>query len=73
MSDGHLIPLGIKVEHFYCIGWPRAVGGRREQATVQGAGGRQGERSWALKRRSIPLVGSRGRTSLQKGTSWAKV
>ena len=20
MSDGHLIPLGIKVEHFYCIG-----------------------------------------------------
>ena len=19
MSDGHLIPLGIKVEHFYCI------------------------------------------------------
>ena len=20
MNDGHLIPLGIKVEHFYCIG-----------------------------------------------------
>ena len=45
MSDGHLIPLGIKVEHFYCIGWPRAVGGRRDQETVQGAGGGEGERA----------------------------
>lgn len=40
-------------------GWPRAVGGRREQVTAQGAGGR-GQMSWALQRRSsISLLGKR--------------
>ena len=39
-------------------GWPRAVGGRREQVTAQGAGRRGGQMSWALqRRRSVSLLG----------------